>query len=63
VPGLLYRFSDLVMDTSRRELRRGQQLVAIEPQVFDLLQFLIQSRERVVSRNDMLAAVWQGRIV
>ena len=62
-PVLLYRFNDYVMDTSRRELRRGEQLVAVEPQVFDLLQFLIQSRERVVSRDDMLAAVWQGRIV
>ena len=51
------------MDTSRRELRRGQQLVAVEPQVFDLLQYLIQSRERVVNRDDMLAAIWQGRIV
>jgi TolB-like protein/Tfp pilus assembly protein PilF len=60
---LLYRFSDFVMDTGRRELRRGEQLVAVEPQVFDLLQFLIRSRDRVVSRDDMLAAVWNGRIV
>jgi TolB-like protein len=60
---LLYRFNDFVLDTNRRELRRGEQLVAVEPQVFDLLHFLIQSRDRVVSRDDMLAAVWHGRIV
>ncbi|HJQ57568.1 MAG TPA: winged helix-turn-helix domain-containing protein, partial [Vineibacter sp.] len=60
---MLYRFNDFVMDTNRRELRRGDQLVAVEPQVFDVLRFLIQSRDRVVSRDDMLAEVWQGRIV
>src|SRR5262245_29661183 len=51
------------MDINRRELRRGEQLVAVEPQAFDLLEFLIRSRDRVVSRDDLLAAVWHGRIV
>jgi tetratricopeptide (TPR) repeat protein len=37
--------------------------VAVEPQVFDLLVYLIRHRERVVSRNDLLASVWQGRLV
>jgi TolB-like protein len=60
---LLYRFNDFTLDTNRRELRRGDSLVAAEPQVFDLLEFLIRARDRVVSRDDLLAAVWQGRIV
>ena len=60
---MLYHFNDFVLDTGRRELRRGDRLVAVEPQVFDLLEFLIRSRERVVSRDDLLAAVWRGRIV
>ena len=60
---LLYHFSEFVLDTNRRELRRGNGHIAIEPQVFDLLEFLIRSRERVVSRDDLLAAVWRGRIV
>jgi len=38
-------------------------LVAVEPQVFDLLAYLIGNRERVVSKDDLLAAVWDGRIV
>jgi TolB-like protein len=59
---LLYHFSGFVLDTNRRELR-GDGLVAIEPQVFDLLEFLIRARERVVSRDDILAAVWRGRTV
>ena len=46
-----------------RELRRGTALVAIEPQVFDLLVHLIRYRDRVVSKDDLLASVWLGRIV
>ena len=60
---LLYRFQDCVLDTGRRELRRGGDLVAVEPQVFDLLTFLIGARDRVVSRDDIFEVVWKGRIV
>ena len=58
-----YRFADLIFDSDCRELRRGAELVALEPQVFDLLEYLIRHRDRVVSRDDLLAAVWNGRIV
>jgi DNA-binding winged helix-turn-helix (wHTH) protein len=60
---LLYSFEDLSLDTTRRELRRGSALVALQPQVFDVLEYLIRNRERVVSKDDLLAAVWNGRIV
>jgi TolB-like protein len=60
---LRYYFEDCVLDTDRRELRRKSSLVAVEPQVFDLLVHLLQHRERVVTRDDLLAAVWHGRIV
>src|SRR6185437_14967424 len=51
------------MDTRRRELRQRGELVAVEPQVFDLLEFIVRARDRVVSRDDILAAVWHGRSV
>jgi hypothetical protein len=60
---LRYLFEDYAFDTERRELRRGVNLVAISPQVFDLLAFLIQNRERVVSKDELIAAVWAGRII
>jgi TolB-like protein/tetratricopeptide (TPR) repeat protein len=60
---LFYRFEDHVLDTNRRELRRGEELLAVEPQVFDLLVFLISNRDRMVSKEDLIAAVWGGRIV
>ncbi len=58
-----YYFEDCVLDTDRRELRRKSSLVAVEPQVFDLLVYLMRNRDRVVTKDDLLAAVWHGRIV
>ena len=56
-------FGDCVLDPDRRELTRGSEPVPIGPQVFDLLLYLVQNRERVVSKDDLLDAVWAGRIV
>jgi DNA-binding winged helix-turn-helix (wHTH) protein len=56
-------FDGYVLDGARRELWRGTQPVAIEPQVFDLLLYLVQNPNRVIGYNELLQAVWQGRIV
>jgi DNA-binding winged helix-turn-helix (wHTH) protein len=58
-----YFFEDFVLDPDRRELRRGGSAIAVQPQVFDLLEYLITNRGRVVSKDDILQAVWSGRIV
>jgi len=58
-----FLFADHMLDTDRRELRRGTAPVALEPQVFDLLVYLVENRERVVSKDDLIASVWGGRIV
>ena len=60
---LRYLFEDSALDTDRRELQRGGAPVPLEPQVFDLLAYLVEQRDRVVSKDDLLAAVWNGRIV
>ena len=60
---MLYHFSHFVLDSRRRELRRGTDQIPLEPQVFDLLEFLIRARNRVVSRDELLDAVWRGRTV
>lgn len=57
------KFGDCVLDPDRRELYRGAEVVATGPQVFDLLLYLVHNREHVVSRDDLLEAVWGGRIV
>jgi DNA-binding winged helix-turn-helix (wHTH) protein/tetratricopeptide (TPR) repeat protein len=60
---LLYLFDNCSLDSDRRELRRAGRLVAVEPQVFDVLHNLIRNREHVVSKNALLADVWLGRAV
>ena len=63
VANVEYLFADHALDSDRRELRRGSESIALEPQVFDLLLYLIQNRDRVVSKDDLIAGVWGGRIV
>ena len=58
-----YLFEEYALDPDRRELIRGSKPVALEPKVFDLLVHLIRNRERVISRNDLIATVWEGRVV
>lgn len=60
---MLFLFENHVLDSDRRELRRPSGLVDVEPQVFDLLEYLIRNRDRVVTRDDLIEAVWRGRIV
>ena len=56
-------FDNHRLDTERRELHRGLERIAVEPQVFDLLIYLLQNRDRVVSKDDLFASVWGGRVV
>src|SRR3984957_1732914 len=60
---LLFSFDNFVLDCTRRELRQEGNLVSVAPKVFDLLAHLVQNRERVVSRDDLIEAVWEGRII
>jgi TolB-like protein len=60
---LRYFFEEYAFDTDRRELHRGADVVSVAPQVFDLLDYLIRSRERVVSKDDLINAIWNGRVV
>ncbi|WP_374654261.1 winged helix-turn-helix domain-containing tetratricopeptide repeat protein [Dongia sp.] len=58
-----FAFENYRLDPDRRELTRGSETVAIGPQVFDLLLYLLRNRARVASKDDLLEAVWGGRIV
>ena len=58
-----FLFGDYVLDTDRRELRRGDELIAVGPQVFDVLAHLVKNRDRVVSKDDLLDAMWTRRAV
>jgi TolB-like protein len=58
-----YLFADYILDTDRRELRRGRDSIAVEPQVLDLLIYLIENNDRVVSKDDLIASIWGGRAI
>ncbi len=58
-----YFFEQYVFDTDRRELRCGPDIVPTAPQVFDLLEYLIRNKARVVSKDDLINAIWNGRVV
>lgn len=60
---MIYAFGEFVLDAERRELRRGQLPISLEPKVFDLLNYLLERREKVVSRDELIASVWDGRTV
>src|SRR5260370_33482144 len=63
IGSLRYLFEAYALDTARRELHRGAVVVSVAPQVFDLLECLIRNRERVVSKDHLINAIWNGRIV
>ena len=58
-----YLFEEYAFDTDRRELCRGVDVVSIAPQVFDLLEYLIRNREWVVSKDNLIDTIWDGRTV
>ena len=60
---MIYFFKNHVLDANRRELRRGTTLIPVEPQVFDLILYLVRNRDRVATKDDLINAVWGGRIV
>jgi pimeloyl-ACP methyl ester carboxylesterase/DNA-binding winged helix-turn-helix (wHTH) protein len=60
---MLFRFDGYSLDVARRELRRGDSLIAVEPQVFDLLVHFVRHRDRVISKDELIDAIWHGRIV
>jgi len=58
-----FAFSDCFLGGGRRVIKHSSQSIAVEPQVLDLLIYLIENRDRVVSKDDLIASIWGGRIV
>jgi len=60
---LIFRFGAYEIDLVQQEVRRDGIVVPVEPQVFDVLAYLVQHRDRIVSKDELFESVWQGRIV
>lgn len=63
LPAMIYRFGDFELDTARVELRLDGDCRPVEPQVFGLLALLVENRERMVSRDEIVEKVWDGRAI
>ena len=60
---MIYRFGSFTFDTDGFVLASGPQPLSVEPQVFSLIQFLIENRDRVVTKDELFENIWDGRIV
>ena len=60
---MIYRFAEFELDSGKFELRRQGRVVAAEPQVLALLLLLAENAERMVSKDEIVEKVWNGRIV
>ena len=60
---ILYHFDDYALDTDRRELVKADRSIAVQPPVFDVLVFFVPNRGRVVTKDKLIEAVWDGRVV
>jgi TolB-like protein len=60
---MIYRFAHFELDLATVELRAGGNAVALEPQVFALLALLVENRDRLVSKDEIIEKVWDGRVV
>ena len=62
-PTMRYRFADCVLDDTAFTLTRDGEVQSIEPQVFDLLHLLVRNPRKLISRDQLIEAVWSGRQV
>jgi pimeloyl-ACP methyl ester carboxylesterase/DNA-binding winged helix-turn-helix (wHTH) protein len=62
-PGRVWRFDDFALDTARYELRRGDEVIRVEPQVFDVMTQLVSNHDRFVTKEQLFDSVWGGRFV
>lgn len=60
---MIYRFAGFELDLAAVELRADGEIVSLEPQVFALLALLVENRERLVSKDEIVEKVWDGRVV
>ena len=60
---MIHRFGQFALDTESYELSKDGEVLAVEPQVFGVLATLIENRDRIVTKDDLIEAVWDGRIV
>ena len=59
----MYHFDVYSLDPNNLELRKNEEIIQIEPQVFSLLAYLVENRDRVVTKDELIQAIWDGRAI
>jgi len=59
----IFKFADLELDTTVFQVRKAGEPLAVQPQVFDVLRYLLVRRDRVVTKDELIQQVWQGRFI
>src|SRR5690606_12725112 len=59
----MYVFGEFVLDTQLFQLRLRDQIIRLEPKVFDVLRYLIEHRDRVATKRELLEALWPNEVV
>jgi TolB-like protein len=60
---MLYRVDDYLLDLRKFELRKNAELLSVEPQVLSLIFLLVENRDRLVSKDEIIASIWGGRAI
>ena len=60
---MIYQFNQITLDTDQFRLCQSGDAISVEPQVFDLLTYLLENRDRVVTRDELLENLWKGKVV
>jgi TolB-like protein len=60
---MIYVFGDFELDTQQAELRRRRTSIPVEPRIFSLLCLLVENRDRVVPREELIEKIWDGRFI
>ena len=60
---MIYGFEDFELDTRKHVLRRNDEEIKVEPQVFDLLTLLIKNHDRLVTKDEIIETIWHGRAI
>ncbi len=60
---MVFQFNQITLDTAQYRLCHSGKSISVEPQVFDLLVYLVENRDRVVTRDELLENLWKGKVV
>jgi DNA-binding winged helix-turn-helix (wHTH) protein/Tfp pilus assembly protein PilF len=60
---MIYQFGNFKLDTNNYRLFENDCEIPVEPQIFNLIAYLVGNQDKTVTRDELLKHIWKGRIV